>query len=178
MQRDDFIRRLELGDGRAIHYVSLEALSAAGLAPSPRLPFSVRVLLESVLRGCDDFAVTQRDVTNLAGWNAAKPAALEIPFKPARVIYPSRCVCCRAGRLHCLQSGSQRPYHSAVTGSAVRLRHERFVLPPGLQHARAAESLCTGCCAGHFRRVGENAAGLGFCEQPDHHRGGGRFRRF
>ena len=50
------------------------------------LPFSIRVLLEAALRSCDGFEVTQQDVANLAGWNAAAPARVEIPFKPARVI--------------------------------------------------------------------------------------------
>ncbi|MCU0709368.1 MAG: aconitate hydratase AcnA, partial [Pirellula sp.] len=45
-----------------------------------------RVLLEAVLRNCDGYQVTQDDVTNLARWNAAKPAELEVPFKPARVV--------------------------------------------------------------------------------------------
>lgn len=53
-------------------------------------------------------------------------------LKPTRVIHPSCCVCCRTGRLHRLQSGSQRPDHSAVSGTAVRIRHERFLLPPWL----------------------------------------------
>ena len=75
----------ETGAGRAGIY-RLSRLEDAGLTKIGRLPFSIRVLLESVLRNCDGFAVTERDVTNLAGWNAEKPAALEIPFKPARVI--------------------------------------------------------------------------------------------
>ena len=50
------------------------------------LPFSIRMLLESVLRNCDGYAVREEDVKNLAGWNAAAPAQVEIPFKPARVL--------------------------------------------------------------------------------------------
>jgi aconitate hydratase len=44
------------------------------------------VLLESVLRQCDDDVVTQDDVANLAAWNATSPKSVEVPFKPARVI--------------------------------------------------------------------------------------------
>ncbi|HOT98693.1 MAG TPA: aconitate hydratase AcnA [bacterium] len=51
-----------------------------------RLPFSIKVLLESLLRNCNGFDVTEADVIHVAGWNAAKPAEVEIPFKPARVI--------------------------------------------------------------------------------------------
>ena len=51
-----------------------------------RLPFSIRVLLESALRSCDGYQVTEDDV---AGWRAGAPIPaepVEIPFKPARVI--------------------------------------------------------------------------------------------
>src|SRR3989338_1438762 len=51
-----------------------------------RLPFSLRVLLENLLRSVDGFSVTADDVRRLAGWSAAAPAAVELPFKPARVI--------------------------------------------------------------------------------------------
>ncbi|MFN2279026.1 MAG: aconitate hydratase AcnA, partial [Candidatus Promineifilaceae bacterium] len=51
-----------------------------------RLPFSIRVLLESLLRNCDGYVVTPQDVIKLAGWNAPDPAKVELPFKPARVI--------------------------------------------------------------------------------------------
>lgn len=64
----------------------LERLEKAGIAPVSRLPFSIRVLLEAVLRNCDGYQVTQEDVINLAKWHAPKPAELEVPFKPARVV--------------------------------------------------------------------------------------------
>jgi len=64
----------------------LSKLEELGLGKVSRLPFSLRVLLESVLRNCDGFEVTEADVKNLAGWNASAPAAVEIPFKPARVV--------------------------------------------------------------------------------------------
>jgi aconitate hydratase len=61
-------------------------LEEQGIAPVSRLPVSIRVLLEAVLRHCDGYEVTEADVRNLAQWNATKPAELEIPFKPARVV--------------------------------------------------------------------------------------------
>ena len=51
-----------------------------------RLPFSIRVLLESLLRNCDGFIVTEDDVRRLATWNAQAPAQVELPFMPSRVI--------------------------------------------------------------------------------------------
>ncbi len=64
----------------------LSKLEEAGLGPIVNLPYSIRVLLESLLRNCDGYEVTSEDVKNLASWQAAKPAELEIPFKPARVV--------------------------------------------------------------------------------------------
>ena len=50
------------------------------------LPYSIRVLLEAVLRNCDGYEVTEADVKNLASWNPQKPVSVEVPFKPARVV--------------------------------------------------------------------------------------------
>ena len=61
-------------------------LEELGLGQVSALPFSMRVLLESVLRQCDGFSVTEEDVRNLAAWEAPSPAKVEIPFKPARVV--------------------------------------------------------------------------------------------
>ncbi len=51
-----------------------------------RLPFSIKILIEAVLRNCDGRVVTEQDVRNLANWNAKAPAPVEVPFLPARVI--------------------------------------------------------------------------------------------
>ena len=83
---------LEFGQGRgglreSIGYYRLEALRSLCTGPGlDRLPFTIRILLESVLRNCDGFAVTEDDVRRLCNWNAAAPAEVELPFVPARVI--------------------------------------------------------------------------------------------
>ncbi len=65
---------------------ALQALeSKSGLAVS-KLPFSIKILLESVLRNCDNFIINEQDVLNLAQWQASSPSSKEVPFKPARVI--------------------------------------------------------------------------------------------
>jgi aconitate hydratase len=79
--RDTF----ETGSGKAGIY-RLSKLEDAGLGKMAVLPYSIRVLLESLLRNCDGYEVTEADVKALAGWNAARPAQVEIPFKPARVV--------------------------------------------------------------------------------------------
>ena len=64
----------------------LARLEEAGLTTVAALPFSIRVLLEAALRNCDGYEISEEDVKNLAGWQAASPAPVEIPFKPARVV--------------------------------------------------------------------------------------------
>ncbi len=64
----------------------LSKLEDQGLGNVSSLPYSIRNLLEAVLRNCDGYTVTEDDVKHLAGWNAAAPAKVEIPFKPARVV--------------------------------------------------------------------------------------------
>ena len=75
----------DTGSGTA-HFYRLQRLEDEGLGAISRLPFSIKVLLESVLRQCDGDVVTQDDVANLAGWSARSPKPVELPFKPARVI--------------------------------------------------------------------------------------------
>ena len=75
----------ETGSGLATLY-RLRALDDAGITNTARLPYSIRMVLEALLRTCDNYEVTEADVRSLATWNAAKPAETEIPFKPARVV--------------------------------------------------------------------------------------------
>lgn len=51
-----------------------------------KLPYSIRVLLESAVRNCDEFEVKTQDVENILDWEKKAPKQIEIPFKPARVI--------------------------------------------------------------------------------------------
>ena len=72
--------------GREARYHSLPALEEAGLGRISRLPVSLRVVLESVLRNCDGQRVTKEDVETLAQWNPTAPSSREIPFVLARII--------------------------------------------------------------------------------------------
>src|SRR3954468_10689796 len=69
-----------------VKYFRLGRLVELGLGELDRLPFSIKVLLESALRNADNFEVTEEDVTGLAAWKAERPNPVELPFKPARVI--------------------------------------------------------------------------------------------
>jgi aconitate hydratase len=65
----------------------LDALEKAGVAPGlHRLPFSIKILLEAVLRNVDGELVTEKDVRDLAGWKGTALPDREVPFMPARVL--------------------------------------------------------------------------------------------
>jgi aconitate hydratase len=64
----------------------LDSLEKAGLVQLDQLPFSVRIMLESVLRQCNDREITRQDVINLAGWQPRPAARPSLPFTPARVV--------------------------------------------------------------------------------------------
>lgn len=86
MTNSDTIRTFDLGGGREGRLYSILALEEAGLGPISRLPVSIRIVLESVLRNCDGQKVHWKDVEALARWNAKVPAAEEIPFVVARIV--------------------------------------------------------------------------------------------
>ncbi|MBX3357025.1 MAG: aconitate hydratase AcnA [Phycisphaeraceae bacterium] len=67
-------------------YYDLGALARQGVGKVDRLPFSIRVLLEAMLRHVDGFVVNPDDVSGLANWNAKAPAKVELPFMPGRVV--------------------------------------------------------------------------------------------
>src|SRR5512139_1392125 len=67
-------------------YYSLAALEKAGLGKISRLPVSIRIVLESVLRNCDGIKVTEEHVRQLANWKPTGDRVDEIPFVVARVV--------------------------------------------------------------------------------------------
>ena len=71
--------------GKAFLY-RLDTLEKKGIGAVSRLPYSIKVLLEAVLREVDGYIVCEDHVRNLASWNPISVARSEIPFKPARVI--------------------------------------------------------------------------------------------
>jgi len=73
-------------NGQEIGIYKIAALQEKGIGKVDHLPYSIRLLLESVLRNCDNKVVTEEDVKNLANYDAENPAKVEIPFKPARVV--------------------------------------------------------------------------------------------
>jgi aconitate hydratase A / 2-methylisocitrate dehydratase len=85
---DEFktLRKFDAGKGREAFFYSLPALEEQGIGKISRLPVSIRIVLESVLRNCDGQKVRRKDVEALANWNAKAPASEEIPFVVARIV--------------------------------------------------------------------------------------------
>ncbi|KAL8172497.1 hypothetical protein V2J09_024301 [Rumex salicifolius] len=71
------------GGGEFGKFYSLPALNDPRIE---KLPYSIRILLESAIRNCDGFQVTKDDVEKIIDWEKTAPKLVEIPFKPARVI--------------------------------------------------------------------------------------------
>jgi aconitate hydratase len=86
--QDEFktLRTFDAGNGRRGFLCSLPALEEQGIGETSRLPVSIRIVLESVLRNCDGKKVRRKDVETLANWNAKSPANAEIPFIVARIV--------------------------------------------------------------------------------------------
>ncbi|KAG5545555.1 hypothetical protein RHGRI_017906 [Rhododendron griersonianum] len=71
------------GGGEFGKFYSLPALNDPRI---DKLPYSIRILLESAIRNCDNFQVTKEDVEKIIDWETTSPKQVEIPFKPARVL--------------------------------------------------------------------------------------------
>ncbi|CAN1843657.1 Aconitate hydratase 3, mitochondrial [Linum perenne] len=71
------------GGGEFGKFYSLPALNDPRV---DKLPYSIRILLESAIRNCDNFQVTKADVEKIVDWENSSPKQVEIPFKPARVL--------------------------------------------------------------------------------------------
>ncbi|MCL7049997.1 hypothetical protein MKW94_002133 [Papaver nudicaule] len=71
------------GGGEFGKYYSLPALNDPRI---DKLPYSIRILLESAIRNCDGFQVKKEDVEKIIDWERTAPKQVEIPFKPARVL--------------------------------------------------------------------------------------------
>ena len=71
---------------KEVTFYSLKKLEEAGIANISKLPYSIRVLLEDILRNVDGKVITEDDVKNLASWSPDGVLAVDIPFIPSRVL--------------------------------------------------------------------------------------------
>ena len=80
------LQTFELGNGKAGKFYSLPALEKASVGPISKLPVSIRLVLESVLRNCDGKKVSEANIKELANWQANETRTAEIPFVVARIV--------------------------------------------------------------------------------------------
>jgi len=78
-------RTLE-ANGQTYSYVDLKALQEQGVGDIDRMPYSIRVLLEAMIRNLDGFVVTNDDIAGLAGYDPGDVQRVEMPFMPGRVV--------------------------------------------------------------------------------------------
>jgi aconitate hydratase len=80
------LQTFDLGNGQRGLFHSLPQLEKAGIGPISKLPVSIRIVLESVLRNCDGKKVSEASVRELANWKPNAERTEEIPFVVARIV--------------------------------------------------------------------------------------------
>ena len=85
MKRDDYIRKIAV-HGREVDIVDIMQLQSDGRADIDRLPYSIRILVENLLRKLDGRIVREEDLLNIARWQKVYAEPVEIPYHPARVL--------------------------------------------------------------------------------------------
>ena len=80
------LQSFDLGHGKTGRFYSLPALEKAGVGPVSKLPVSIRLVLESVLRNCDGLKVQEANIKELANWKPNEERTAEIPFVVARIV--------------------------------------------------------------------------------------------
>jgi aconitate hydratase len=85
MKKEDYLRQIKVGR-RNVHYYSVGQLEEEGFANIGRLPFSIRILVENLLRKMDGLIVREEDLRNICSWQKQYDEPVEIPYHPARVL--------------------------------------------------------------------------------------------
>lgn len=85
MNINDFLKKLQV-NGKEYTYFDIHELSKKGVGNIGRLPYSIRILVENLLRKYDDKIVNEDDIKAIANWQTSYDAPLEIPYHPARVL--------------------------------------------------------------------------------------------
>ena len=85
MDKQDFIQSMEV-NGKSVGIFNINGLEEKGIANIQRLPISIRILVENLLRKLDGRVVKESDLMNIAQWQKTYTEPIEIPFHPARVL--------------------------------------------------------------------------------------------
>src|SRR6266498_5865453 len=80
------LQKFDIGNGQQGQFYSMPQLEKVGIGPISKLPLSIRLVLESVLRNCDGKRVNEQNVRALANWKPNEPRTEEIPFVVARIV--------------------------------------------------------------------------------------------
>ena len=151
--------------GKSFEIFRLEALSTRRVGKVSRLPFSIKILLENLLRHEDGVTATADDIRALANWSPSAPPDREIAFRPARVLLQDFTGVPALVDLAAMRDAAKR-MGGDPRKSTRRCRRDWGMTPPvrGTRFVRAGASPATG-----RRRTGGKGAGAPFC-------GGGRGR--
>jgi aconitate hydratase len=85
MNRQEFVRTLAVG-GEDYSVYDFNLLESKGIATVSNLPFSIKILVENLLRKLDGSVVTAEDLVRIATWEKRYDVPVEIPYHPARVL--------------------------------------------------------------------------------------------
>ncbi len=85
MNTESFVRQIEV-NGKRLNIIDITILEKNGIAKIQRLPYSIKILVENLLRNLDGKVVQEEDLRNIAGWQQHYPEPVEIPHHPARVL--------------------------------------------------------------------------------------------
>lgn len=85
MNHKDFLKKLQVS-GNDYTYYDIHELSQKGMGNIARLPYSIRILVENLLRKYDHKIVTEEDINAITNWQTSYDAPVEIPYHPARVL--------------------------------------------------------------------------------------------
>jgi aconitate hydratase len=85
MQKSEFIKNVTI-QGNNYRVFDINRLEEKGIAPVRKLPYSIKILVENLLRKLDGRVVREVDLQNIANWKKHYDAPVEIPYHPARVL--------------------------------------------------------------------------------------------
>jgi aconitate hydratase len=85
MKQQDFVKQIDIS-GRKYHIADIQLIEKKGIAKIQRLPFSIKILVENLLRKLDGRIVTENDLIQIANWKPRYDEPVEIPHHPARVL--------------------------------------------------------------------------------------------
>ena len=86
LNKEAFKDKFTLSNGKIVEYVSIPKVEKLGIGKISSLPFTIRIILESLIRNMDNSSVNEEDIRLLSNWDPKNPNDNDIPFKVARVL--------------------------------------------------------------------------------------------